>query len=139
MIKRFLYNHQTLAKLAIVLVGIVFVYGLVIVSPVVAQASKTSACQGINTITGANNPSGCSSGGESLKGAMADVLNILSLIAGFIAVIMIIIGGFRYVVSGGNDQAVAGAKNTILYALIGVFVLALAQAIVHFVIHASGL
>jgi hypothetical protein len=47
---------------------------------------------------------------------------------------MIIIGGFRYVVSGGDSAGVEGAKNTILYAVIGLVVALLAQAIVVFVI-----
>jgi hypothetical protein len=47
---------------------------------------------------------------------------------------MIIYGGFRYVTSGGNDASVSGAKNTIIYALIGLVIVALAQVIVHFVL-----
>jgi hypothetical protein len=47
---------------------------------------------------------------------------------------MIIYAGFRYVSSGGNDDAVKGAKNTILYAIIGLVIVALAQIIVHFVL-----
>jgi hypothetical protein len=47
-------------------------------------------------------------------------------------VIMIIVGGFRYITSGGNDASVTAAKNTILYAIIGLVVVALAQIIVRF-------
>jgi len=65
------------------------------------------------------------------------VLDVISAIAGFIAVIMIIIGGLRYITSGGNDQAVAGAKNAILYAIVGLVIVILAQAIVHFVLGRS--
>jgi hypothetical protein len=49
-------------------------------------------------------------------------------------VIMIIYAGFRYVTSGGRDESVKGAKNTILYAIIGLVIVALAQIIVHFVL-----
>ena len=45
---------------------------------------------------------------------------------------MIIVGGFRYITSGGNDTSVTSAKNTILYAIIGLVVVALAQLIVRF-------
>ena len=62
------------------------------------------------------------------------IINILSFIVGFVAVIMIIVGGFRYITSGGNDTNVTGAKNTILYAIIGLIIVALSQIIVHFVI-----
>ena len=123
------------------MIGIVFIGGLVMAPTVTAaHTSKTSVCQGVDIATGgAGTGAGCSNRGESLKSIIAGILNVLSLMAGFIAVVMIIVGGFRYVVSGGNDNAVAGAKNTIIYALVGVIVLALAQAIVHFVLGESGL
>ena len=47
---------------------------------------------------------------------------------------MLIVGGIRYVVSGGDQSAVQGAKNTILYAIVGVVVAILAFAVVNFVI-----
>jgi hypothetical protein len=53
---------------------------------------------------------------------------------GAISVIMIIIGGLRYVISGGNATAVTAAKNTILYAIVGVIVALLAYAIINFVL-----
>ncbi len=55
-------------------------------------------------------------------------------VLGAAAVIMIVIGGIRYTVSGGDSSAVKGAKDTILYAVIGVVVALLAYAIVNFVI-----
>jgi amino acid transporter len=63
------------------------------------------------------------------------IVNTLSLFAGAIAVIMIIIGGFRYITSGGKEEGVKSAKNTILYAIIGLVVVGLAQIIVHFVLN----
>ena len=60
------------------------------------------------------------------------IVNLLSALVGIVAVIMIIIGGFRYITSGGNDTSVTAAKNTILYAIIGLVVVALAQIIVRF-------
>lgn len=58
----------------------------------------------------------------------------MSIILGAIAVIMIVIGGFKFVTSGGDTNAVASAKNTIIYALVGLVVVALAQVIVHYVL-----
>lgn len=71
---------------------------------------------------------------KSLNTTIKNILNILSVIVGVVAVIMIIISGFRYVVSSGKQENVAGAKNTILYAIIGLIIVALAQIIVHFVL-----
>ena len=47
---------------------------------------------------------------------------------------MIIVGGFKYITSGGNDGNVSTAKNTILYAVIGLVIVALAQIIVRYVL-----
>ena len=71
---------------------------------------------------------------SSLNKTIRQIINILSIIAGVIAVIMLIVGGVRYVTSAGNDQAVAGAKRTIMYALIGLIIVALAQIIVRYVL-----
>lgn len=61
------------------------------------------------------------------------VTNILLFLIGAISVIMLIIGGIRYVVSGGDQNAITSAKNTILYAIIGIVVAFLAFAAVRFV------
>jgi len=63
------------------------------------------------------------------------IINIFSVIVGIIAVIMIIVAGFRYITSGGKQESVTGAKNTILYAIIGLIIVALAQVIVRFVLN----
>ena len=67
-------------------------------------------------------------------GVFTTISNVLLFIVGAIAVIMIVIGGLRYVVSGGDSSQVQAAKNTILYALIGVIVAILAYAAVNFVV-----
>lgn len=68
-------------------------------------------------------------------GIFTTVTNILLFLIGVLSVIMLIIGGLRYVLSGGNATAVTAAKNTILYAIVGIVVAILAYAIVHFVIN----
>lgn len=67
---------------------------------------------------------------ESLFATAADTLIFL---IGAVSVIMIIVGGFRFVISQGNPQATKAARETILYAVIGVVVAALAYAAVGFV------
>jgi hypothetical protein len=61
-------------------------------------------------------------------------LKIMFGLAGGIALVIVTIGGFRYAVSQGNPQETAKAKNTVLYALIGLVVTVSAFAIVQFVI-----
>jgi hypothetical protein len=59
--------------------------------------------------------------------------NVLALITGVAAVIMIIIGGFTMVTSGGSTEAVTAARRRIIYSVIGLVVVALAWTIIRFV------
>jgi len=68
------------------------------------------------------------------NGTFSTITNVLLFIIGAIAVIMIVIGGMRYVLSGGDSNQITAAKNTILYAIIGIVVAILAYAAVNFVI-----
>lgn len=68
------------------------------------------------------------------QGVFSTITDVLLFIIGSISVIMIIIGGIRYVISGGDASKVTAAKNTILYAIVGIIVALLAYAIVNFVL-----
>lgn len=68
-------------------------------------------------------------------GIFTTVTNVLLFVIGAISVIMIVIGGLRYVISGGDASKVSAAKNTILYAVVGLLVALLAYAIINFVIN----
>ncbi|MDO8336593.1 MAG: hypothetical protein Q7T74_07535 [Candidatus Saccharibacteria bacterium] len=72
--------------------------------------------------------------GDALASVIVNVTNIILFLVGAVAVIMLIIGGLRYVSSNGDQNAVTGAKNTILYAIIGIIVAFLAYAAVQFVV-----
>jgi hypothetical protein len=76
--------------------------------------------------------------GSKLNNILTLVVNIFSLIVGVVAVVMIIVGGLRYITSGGESSNVSTAKNTIIYAVVGLVVVALAQFIVHFVLAKVG-
>lgn len=69
-------------------------------------------------------------------GAFRQITNTILYIVGIIAVVMLIIGGIKYVVSGGDSKKVTDAKNTVLYAIIGLVISVFAYAIVNFVISA---
>ena len=95
-------------------------------------------CSGSNgNLTGTPDNSTCQSSAptNSVSHLITVAINILSAVVGIIAVIMIIVAGLRYVTSGGKEEGVKNAKNTILYAIIGLVVVALAQLIVHFVLN----
>lgn len=69
-----------------------------------------------------------------LKDIFASIANTLIFVIGAIAVLMIIIGGIRYVTSNGDSKATTSAKDTILYAVIGLIVAIASYAIVNFVV-----
>ncbi|UTX51354.1 hypothetical protein KI440_00070 [Candidatus Saccharibacteria bacterium TM7i] len=102
---------------------------LAISTPVSAQGSIQ---QGVEAAHGNGQPTQLF--GDA--GVITSVTNILLFIVGALAVIMIIWGGIRYAISGGNSSAVTSAKNTIMYALIGLIVAFLAFAMVNFVLSA---
>ena len=103
-----------------------------------ASDINSSINNGINEATGGGDT--CAStaqNGVNLSTIAAKVVNILSVVVGIVAVIMIIIGGFRYITSGGESGSVSGAKNTLIYAIVGLLIVALAQFIVHFVLNSA--
>ncbi len=77
-------------------------------------------------------------GTEDPEGKVNDLLKqaitLFSIVVGVISVVMIIVGGLKYITSGGESGNVTGAKNTILYAVIGLIIVAMAQFIVQFVL-----
>ncbi len=71
---------------------------------------------------------------KSVNDIIETIVNVLTTVVGILAVIFIIVGGFRYITSGGDSGKVSSARNTIVYALIGLIIVALAQIIVRFVL-----
>ncbi len=72
-------------------------------------------------------------GAKSFPQALAQITNLLLFVIGSISVIVIIVGGIRYITSGGDQTGITAAKNTILYAVIGLVVSFLAYAVVNFI------
>lgn len=66
---------------------------------------------------------------------IADILNVVYVVAGIVAVVAIVIGGVRYTVSGGDPSGVKAAKDTVLYSVVGLVVVIMAAAITNFVIN----
>lgn len=68
----------------------------------------------------------------------ANIMKVVTFLLGAVAVIMLIIGGFRYVTSNGDQSQITSAKNTILYAIVGLILALMAGAIVGFVVNNLG-
>lgn len=98
--------------------------------------------KGVSTTSVGSNATGnnCGNGGSitsGVAGLAKKVVDIFSVIVGIISVIMIIYAGFRYITSGGESGSVSSAKNTLIYAIIGLVVVVLAQVIVHYVLNTA--
>jgi hypothetical protein len=114
-----------------------------------ASGLSTSACNYLNTSRSNTNTaspgnssnssiSGCSSG-EKLdtdNGLAHEIVNTILYVSGIISFIFILIGGFRYMTSTGDSSRIQSAKETLLYAIIGLVVTFLAIPISGFVIKA---
>jgi len=87
------------------------------------NAAKPSGAAGNSTLFGTS-------------GIFTTVVNVLLFVIGAISVIMLIVGGIRYTVSAGDSGSVTAAKNTIMYAIIGLVIAFLAFAIVNWVLGA---
>lgn len=109
--------------------------GSLTLSPLAVSAvtPQENLCKGSGGTWNGSSCSNPNTGGRTLESSFRDVTNILLFVIGAVSVLVIIIGGIRYVLSNGDQSAVTGAKNTILYAVIGLVVAILAYAIVEFV------
>lgn len=133
---------KSITKIKNILRSVMLVPSLVLGIGLVAPVAVHADCPENGAVTG-NISSGASCaqpGGQAGKTTLfgknsifTTVTNLLLFIIGAIAVIMLIIGGIRYVLSGGEQSSVTSAKNTILYAIIGIVVAFLAYAAVQFV------
>lgn len=99
-----------------------------------AGTANNPAQAGANTAKGSGMPAEL----VGADGVFTKITNTVLYAVGIISVIMLIYGGLRYVISGGDSKKVTDAKNTIMYAIIGLIISILAYAIVNFVINAVG-
>ncbi len=115
----------------LILLGAIVAALLVVLMPEVGFTQASEVRQGIGA-TGVDTTEGEARSG--INSLIQTTINIISWIVGIISVIMIIIGGLKYIMSTGDSQKVDSAKNTILYAVIGLVIVAFAQIIVLFVL-----
>ena len=93
----------------------------------VATSAKQQVQQGIDDAGGTANTT-------SANTLIGNIVKTMLFLVGVLSVIMIIYGGIQYVISAGDSGKVAKAKNTIIYAVVGLIVAILSYAIVNFVI-----
>jgi hypothetical protein len=67
-------------------------------------------------------------------GLLLNIVNLLAIVAGIAAVIIIVLAGLRFIQAGGNSEDIAGARRSIIYAVVGLVVIALARWIIVLII-----
>ncbi len=106
---------------------------LVQVGVIHADTAKDAVCQGIGLTSNGNGCDTSTTGSPTVESMIHTVISIISYMAGIIAVIMVVMSGYKYMTAGGDSAKVTAAKNTLMHALIGLAIAALAQALVLFV------
>jgi len=126
-------------SIKIMLAGILVVPMLALgVSLVAPSAQYASAADNLSIQDGANDAKSPDQAATlfGTDGIFTKITNAALYLIGAVSVLMLIYGGIRYTISGGDSASVTAAKNTILYAIVGIIVALLAYAIVNFVIGA---
>ena len=116
--------------------AVVGLIGLTTFSASTAMAidPNKSLCEGSGGTWSGSSCSNDAAEGRTVEGTFETVVNILLLLVGAVSVIMIVVGGIKLVTSGGNQQSITSAKNTIMYAVVGIIVAFLAYAVIKFVL-----
>ena len=96
-------------------------------SPMTTSVNAQDALTGAGLAKPSNAP-------DSIPKMFTQIANVALYIIGALSVLMLIYGGIRYTISAGDSAGITAAKNTIMYAVIGVVVAILSYAIVNFVI-----
>jgi hypothetical protein len=99
--------------------------------PAYADCPDASTPQG-QALQGVGQVGNCNSSG--VDNFVRTIVNVISVVVGIAAIIVIIMSGFKYITSGGDSGKVSSAKNTLIYALIGIAIAALSQVIVRVVL-----
>lgn len=108
-----------------------------------------TTCVNCDISSGLNGAMGCTKTANDQAGANTSplfgngsivntVINVMLFIVGILCVIMIIYSGIRYVISRGQDTEVKNAKNTLLYAIVGLIIAMIAYALVNWVFTSIG-
>jgi type IV secretory pathway VirB2 component (pilin) len=120
-------------KIKLIITAVAFavsIAGVGVVQTSVFAAPADDVCDGIKATGGT-----CTGDGGNVDTLVKTIVQIISAVAGIVAVIMIIISGIKYITSGGDSTKITSAKNTLIYAIVGLVIVVLSQFIVHFVVN----
>lgn len=118
---------KKIKTLFLAIVSLMFIFNTTTAYAAPLTGSKSEVCQGAGV--------DCSNPEEKVSGVLQTALNLFRLIIGVIAVFFIVYAGLRFITSGGDAGKVASARNTIIYASIGLVVVIIAPIIINFVLN----
>ena len=131
------------AMKSLMLITVILGLALGGLAPATVHAATASGVFG-QTCNYAPDLPGCAPGSQTLDGAnntssyLTEFTDVFLTAAGLIAVIFLVLGGIRYITSTGDSSRIKAAKDTILYAIIGLIVVILAFPIAGYVIKTVG-
>lgn len=106
--------------------------------PAVPALAATDVFQGACSGTGSSNSAACQAKGDDPltgpNGIITRATRLVGYITGVAAIIIMIVGGFMYVTSDGDSSKISNAKNTVIYAFVGLIIVIAAQAIIVFIL-----
>lgn len=123
-------------RILTLLVAIVTVFSLNVLVPAVSLAA-TSTSTVCETLGGGVDCTSAPVNSVDIWDIIRRITDIVTLLVGIVAVIMIVMGGFKFITSGGDAAKAKSARSTIMYAIAGLVVVAIAQLIVNVVLKQS--
>ncbi len=130
-INKIIIRHMTIIAMLVTGLFVFTASNSLVFAATTPVDNKAAICEGIGLAGSCAQPAGSTSVDSTIRLA----ISLLSFAVGIAAVIMIIVGGFKYIISSGDSNNINSAKNTILYAIIGLVVAVMAQVIVRYVLN----
>lgn len=121
-------------RLASSLVALAAALGLILafIPAAVHADAITDLCEGVNI--GSSETCGSAASETRVSRVVTTAVNIFSIIVGLVAVIMIAVSALKFIISGGEASNINAARSTLLYAVVGLIVVALAQVLIRYVL-----
>ena len=121
---------QSILSTSLVALAMAIGVGVVTLQPIQVAAAPVDVLQKCNSQSKVCQGTGT----NTLYTLIQNIINLLLMVIGIISVIMIIIGGIRYTTSGGDAGQTKVAKDTILYAIVGLVIAIMSYGLVNWVI-----
>jgi heme A synthase len=129
-----------------ILFSVLFFSCCLLASPLSAQAKdilgSSAECNTASAGTGSSaictdntNTLNANKHDDPVADKLRDITKIVAFVSGAAAIILILVGSIQYVTSAGDSNKITGARDTIIYALIGLIVIVLAVSIIEFVLN----